>query len=337
MDLGSPCGATPVAADSQTFTTHSESTTQERLRLGRGREILPETILGVHLCPDRMNRRQSGRKRPISETPEASTQEDRATQPTPSENRSRSSRPRKTLRLPETCVSSASAERTSHSSSYGSPKEKQWVRCAYYTQVRTVKGVAVAWQTESGFAPVDERPRVFEAELSQESTIGSPPSPADTESLLSDTEPCVQEAEAHTPAPAVQEQEAPPRAVTPEWLGDRRARLPLRGLLPRVPVPGRRGGLLERRRPASAPRRPRRCHLLAQRRLLAAKSREVRAKEEEACLRLQARLQAQSQELRRLRSELAWLQRQEAWQRQGRGARPQGPRGTRLKGRAQAL
>lgn len=285
---------------------------------------------------------------------EASTQEDRATQPTPSANRSRSSRPRKTLRLPETCVSSASAERTSHSSSYGSPKEKQWVRCAYYTQVRTVKGVAVAWQTESGFAPVDERPRVFEAELSQESTIGSPPSPADTESLLSDTEPCVQEAEAHTPAPAVQEQEAPPRAVTPEWLvtGEHGFRcvaccrvFPCPAAVVAHAERGVKEGfscrvfyeeLLERRRPASAPRRPRRCHLLAQRRLLAAKSREVRAKEE-ACLRLQARLQAQSQELRRLRSELAWLQRQEAWQRQGRGARPQGPRGTRLKGRAQAL
>lgn len=228
------------------------------------------------------------------------------------------------------------------------------MRCAYYTQVRTVKGVAVAWQTESGFAPVDERPRVFEAELSQESTIGPPPSPADTESLLSDTEPCVQEAEAHTPAPAVQEQEAPPRAVTPEWLvtGEHGFRcvaccrvFPCPAAVVAHAERGVKEGfscrvfyeeLLERRRPASAPRRPRRCHLLAQRRLLAAKSREVRAKEE-ACLRLQARLQAQSQELRRLRSELAWLQRQEAWQRQGRGARPQGPRGTRLKGRAQAL
>nr|XP_044600545.1 uncharacterized protein LOC106823931 [Equus asinus] len=161
-------------------------------------------------------------------------------------------------------------------------------------------------------------------------------------------------AEAHTPAPAVQEQEAPPRAVTPEWLGTGEHGFRCVACCRVFPSPaavvahaerGVKEGfscrvfyeeLLERRRPASAPRRPRRCHLLAQRRLLAAKSREVRAKEE-ACLRLQARLQAQSQELRRLRSELAWLQRQEAWQRQGRGARPQGPRGTRLKGRAQAL
>ncbi|XP_014645346.1 PREDICTED: protein FAM170A-like [Ceratotherium simum simum] len=346
------CATVPKAAESQKFGTKSESSIQERLRhhlrSGGGREIPPETILLVGLRPNRMNQRPSGRKRPFSKTAEASTQEDRATQPAASEKRSPSSRPRKTLRLSERSPSSASSERTSHSSSYGRPKEKPWVRCAYYTQVRTVKGVAVAWQTESTFAPVDEKPRVFEAELSQESTIGSPPSPADTESLLSDTEPCAQEPEARTRAPAVQEQEGPPRAATPECLvtselGFRCVAccrvFPSREAVVAHAERGVKEGfscrvfyeeMLERRRSPSAPRRPRRRHLLDQKLLVAAKSREVRAKEE-ACRRLQERLQARNQELRRLRRELARLQRQE------RRARLQGPRGTRWKGRAQAL
>ncbi|XP_054974639.1 protein FAM170B [Sorex araneus] len=36
---------------------------------------------------------------------------------------------------------------------------------AFYTHVRTVRGVAVAWETEDGFQPVGEKPRIREAEF----------------------------------------------------------------------------------------------------------------------------------------------------------------------------
>uniref|UniRef100_A0A8C8Y3X2 Family with sequence similarity 170 member B n=1 Tax=Panthera leo TaxID=9689 RepID=A0A8C8Y3X2_PANLE len=37
--------------------------------------------------------------------------------------------------------------------------------CAFYTHVQTVQGVAVAWETESGFEPVSRKPRIHEAEF----------------------------------------------------------------------------------------------------------------------------------------------------------------------------
>nr|XP_044993096.1 protein FAM170B [Jaculus jaculus] len=37
--------------------------------------------------------------------------------------------------------------------------------CALYTHVQTVQGVAVAWETESGFQPVTMKPRIREAEF----------------------------------------------------------------------------------------------------------------------------------------------------------------------------
>ncbi|XP_007526565.1 protein FAM170B [Erinaceus europaeus] len=37
--------------------------------------------------------------------------------------------------------------------------------CAFYTHVKTVKGVAVAWETEEGFGPVSRKPRIHEAEF----------------------------------------------------------------------------------------------------------------------------------------------------------------------------
>ncbi|KAI6049303.1 protein FAM170B isoform X2 [Marmota monax] len=37
--------------------------------------------------------------------------------------------------------------------------------CALYTRVQTVRGVAVAWETETGFQPVSRKPRIREAEF----------------------------------------------------------------------------------------------------------------------------------------------------------------------------
>ncbi|XP_012668111.1 protein FAM170B [Otolemur garnettii] len=37
--------------------------------------------------------------------------------------------------------------------------------CAFYTHVQTVRGVAVAWETESGFEPVSRKPRIHEAQF----------------------------------------------------------------------------------------------------------------------------------------------------------------------------
>ncbi|XP_049711949.1 protein FAM170B [Elephas maximus indicus] len=37
--------------------------------------------------------------------------------------------------------------------------------CAFYTHVQTVRGVAVAWETEGGFGPVSTKPRLYEAEF----------------------------------------------------------------------------------------------------------------------------------------------------------------------------
>lgn len=37
--------------------------------------------------------------------------------------------------------------------------------CAFYTHVKTVQGVAVAWETDSGFEPVTRQPRIREAKF----------------------------------------------------------------------------------------------------------------------------------------------------------------------------
>ncbi|XP_076980763.1 protein FAM170B [Tamandua tetradactyla] len=37
--------------------------------------------------------------------------------------------------------------------------------CALYTHVQTVQGVAVAWETEAGFEPINRKPRIHEAEF----------------------------------------------------------------------------------------------------------------------------------------------------------------------------
>uniref|UniRef100_G3U8I0 Family with sequence similarity 170 member B n=1 Tax=Loxodonta africana TaxID=9785 RepID=G3U8I0_LOXAF len=87
----------------------------------------------------------------------------------------------------------------------------------YFTQVCTVKGVAMAWETKT-FALVGKMLQVFEAELSEESTISSAPSLANTESLFNTLEPWQEEA--YTPELSVQGEKhgERPHAATLEWL-----------------------------------------------------------------------------------------------------------------------
>uniref|UniRef100_G3UI32 Uncharacterized protein n=1 Tax=Loxodonta africana TaxID=9785 RepID=G3UI32_LOXAF len=91
----------------------------------------------------------------------------------------------------------------------------------YFTQVRIVKGMAVAWQTKTSLAPVGKMPQVFEAELFlEEGTISSAPSLANTESLVSALEPWQEGPKVHIPEPSVQGEEHGERsnAATLEWL-----------------------------------------------------------------------------------------------------------------------
>uniref|UniRef100_A0A8C0AAH8 Family with sequence similarity 170 member B n=1 Tax=Bos mutus grunniens TaxID=30521 RepID=A0A8C0AAH8_BOSMU len=52
-----------------------------------------------------------------------------------------------------------------HSCTYGDQDAAQQSMCAFYTHVKTVQGVAVAWETDSGFEPVTRQPRIREAEF----------------------------------------------------------------------------------------------------------------------------------------------------------------------------
>ncbi|XP_023581465.1 protein FAM170B-like [Trichechus manatus latirostris] len=293
--------------------------------------------------------RQYVRKRPFPKTREVSTQEEHTTQPTTSAAKSPSSRPRKVPRRSERSFPSASTEQTSHSSTYEAAPEKRWVRCAYFTQVRTVKGVTVAWRTKTSFAPVGKMPQVFEAELSEEGTIGSAPSLANTESLVSALDPWQEGPKARTPEPSVHGEEhgERSRAATPEWLvtckrGFRcvaccRVFESREALVAHAEHGVSQGfscrafyeELLERRLPPSAQRRPRRCHQRARRCLMAAKKREVREKRA-VCRRLEEQLEKQREELKRLRNQLERLQRREAWLQRAQ-AQHQGQRGKRLK------
>ena len=52
-----------------------------------------------------------------------------------------------------------------HSCTYGDQDAAQQSMCAFYTHVKTVQGVAVAWETDSGFEPVTRQPRIREAKF----------------------------------------------------------------------------------------------------------------------------------------------------------------------------
>ncbi|XP_064135005.1 protein FAM170B-like [Loxodonta africana] len=293
--------------------------------------------------------RQYMRKRPFSKAREVSIQEENAQESTTSQEKSQSSRHRKIPKQSENSSPLSSTEQTSHSSSYGAAPGKRWVRCAYFTKVRTVKGVAVAWQTKTSFAPVGKMPQVFEAELSEESTIGSAPSLANTKSLVSNLEPWQEGPQTCTQKPTDQGEEhgERPRPTTPEWLVTRECGFRCvaccrvfesRDALVAHAEHGVTQGfscrvffeeLLERRLPRSVQRRPRRCHQLARRCLMAAKKREVREKTA-VCRRLEEQLEKQREELKRLRHQLDRLQRQET-RLQKAQAHHRGQRGKRLK------
>lgn len=58
----------------------------------------------------------------------------------------------------------------------GAPGSAPRGASAFYTRVRTVRSVAVAWETEAGFEPVGGKPRVHEAEfIAGQSGKGSAP------------------------------------------------------------------------------------------------------------------------------------------------------------------
>nr|XP_010600783.1 protein FAM170B-like [Loxodonta africana] len=226
---------------------------------------------------------------------EVSIQEENTQESTTSQAKSPSSRLRNIPKPSESSFPSSSTEQTSHSSSYRATSEKRWVRCAYFTKVRTVKGVAVPWQTKISFAPVGKMPQVFEAELSEESTIGSGPSLANTESLVSTLEPWQEGPQTCTPDPTEQGEEhgETPRAATPEWLVTREHSFRCvacccvfesREALVAHAEHGVSQGfscrvffeeLLERRLPRSVQHRPQLCHQLARRYLMASKKREA--------------------------------------------------------------
>ncbi|XP_074065276.1 protein FAM170A-like isoform X2 [Macrotis lagotis] len=55
--------------------------------------------------------------------------------------------------------------------------------CIYYIQVRTIKGVAIAWETETGMEPIQRAPQIYELNPSEESTVESPHQSLPSEAL----------------------------------------------------------------------------------------------------------------------------------------------------------
>ncbi|XP_007479958.1 protein FAM170B-like [Monodelphis domestica] len=116
--------------------------------------------------------------------------------------------------------------------------------CAYYARVRTVKGVAIKWHTSDGFRAIGKKPQMYEAEVSGETTIGSPPTSSvttmrqDVETSPSEEDPCEikmkeidfqssqntednsyeDPSEDETAGPSHKEDEERPRVATPDWL-----------------------------------------------------------------------------------------------------------------------
>nr|XP_006216171.2 protein FAM170B [Vicugna pacos] len=60
---------------------------------------------------------------------------------------------------------SYSQDKSCYSCTYSDKDAAQQNMCAFYTHVKTVQGVAVAWETDSGFEPVSRQPRIHEAEF----------------------------------------------------------------------------------------------------------------------------------------------------------------------------
>ncbi|KAM9586320.1 LOW QUALITY PROTEIN: uncharacterized protein ACIGJ3_001640 [Trichechus inunguis] len=245
------------------------------------------------------------------------------------------------------------------SSSHVAPKKQveQWVRCAYFTKVSTVKGVAVEWETDAAFSHTENTPLIFEAELSNESSISPPLSITHTRSQVSSVRSWEEEAEAETPelVPEMKEEEEEddnnyerPRAVTPEWLMTREHGFrcmaccrvfPSREAILEHAQHGVREGfscrvfyeeMLEMRRPASEPWRPRRKDLMGQHRQMVAIVADIE-KMQRASQMLQEQLDEETQQLQRLEKELSKMRRREKRQREAPTYRHPHPRGKRLK------
>ncbi|XP_075866515.1 protein FAM170B [Microcebus murinus] len=91
--------------------------------------------------------------------------------------------------------------------------------CAFYTHVQTVRGVAVAWETEAGFQPVSRKPRIREAQfIKRQRRKGSSFEMASNTDLRWDLEACKSPRgpppdDAEPPECSLQELRAPP-----DWL-----------------------------------------------------------------------------------------------------------------------
>ncbi|XP_068923166.1 protein FAM170B [Petaurus breviceps papuanus] len=92
---------------------------------------------------------------------------------------------------------------------------------AFYTRVRTVQGVAVAWETESGFEPIGIRPRVREAEFTERQRRASfPLESISTSDLVSEIDSCEGDAfqESEEPETSVPSDCTQEIRETPDWL-----------------------------------------------------------------------------------------------------------------------
>lgn len=93
----------------------------------------------------------------------------------------------------------------------------------YYMRVKTIKGVAVSWETEKPLGLLEKRLRIEEVTLPEDVRVGSPRSAVSTRNRLSDSEPtgaekeCEERAEPYSPSGSAAVQERP-RAKTPDWL-----------------------------------------------------------------------------------------------------------------------
>ncbi|XP_061045526.1 protein FAM170A [Eubalaena glacialis] len=121
---------------------------------------------------------------------------------------------------PPQCVAFSSP--SSNKTSLYTNKEERGMKI-YYMRVKTIKGVAVSWETEKPLGLLEKRLRIEEVTLPEDVRVGTPRSDVSTRNLLSDSEPtgeekeCEERAEPYSPSgsPAVQER---PRAKTPDWL-----------------------------------------------------------------------------------------------------------------------
>ncbi|XP_036604879.1 protein FAM170A-like [Trichosurus vulpecula] len=81
----------------------------------------------------------------------------------------------------------------------------------YYIQVKTIKGVAVAWETETGMEPIQRAPRIYELNPSEEGILESP----DVEKSVDEMNEEYKEAELPGPSRHIDERR---RRKIPDWM-----------------------------------------------------------------------------------------------------------------------